>query len=141
MNAAMLQEAIDQVSWRQWAEAGDRFERLRAIANGAAPALDAALALGLDPVDMPGPTGESNRLEIHPRGLVLCLGPDRDSALAQAMQALALGNGAVVVMPGAGAEVAALAKAGAPVVGVEGTVEPEALAQAQGFDVVASAAD
>ena len=141
VNAASLQEAIDQVSWRHWAEADDRFERLRALANGAAPALDAALALGLDPVDMPGPTGESNRLEIHPRGLVLCLGPGRDSALAQAMQALALGNGVVVVTPGAGAEVAALVKAGAPVVGVEGTIEPQALAQAQGFDVVASTAD
>ena len=141
VNAAALQEAIDRVSWREWAGAGDRATRLEPLANGAASTLNAALAFGLDPVDMPGPTGESNRLEIHPRGLVLCLGPTRDSALAQAMQALALGNGAVVVMPGADAEVAALAKAGAPVVGVEGTVEPKALAQAQGFDVVASAAD
>ena len=141
VNAAALQEAIDQVSWRHWAEADDRFERLRALANGTAPALDAALALGLDPVDMPGPTGESNRLEIHPRGLVLCLGPDRDSALAQAMQALALGNGAVLAAPGVEAEAAALAEAGAPVAVIEGTVEPETLAQVQGVDVVASTAD
>ena len=28
------------------------------------------------PVDLPGPTGESNRLSTHPRGLIACLGPD-----------------------------------------------------------------
>nr|MCW1952390.1 bifunctional proline dehydrogenase/L-glutamate gamma-semialdehyde dehydrogenase PutA [Octadecabacter sp.] len=40
-------------------------------------------ALGIDhphppatPVDLPGPTGESNRLSVHPRGEILCLGPD-----------------------------------------------------------------
>ncbi|MBT8411633.1 MAG: L-glutamate gamma-semialdehyde dehydrogenase, partial [Octadecabacter sp.] len=29
-----------------------------------------------EPVDLPGPTGESNRLSAHPRGLIACLGPD-----------------------------------------------------------------
>ena len=42
-----------------------------------------------DPVDLPGPTGESNRLSSHPRGLILCLGPD---AQTQAAQITALGG-------------------------------------------------
>ena len=109
----MLQDAIDRISWRDWAEADDRMAKLEPLANGAGGALDAARALGLEPLDMPGPTGESNRLEVHPRGLVLCLGPDGDSAIAQAMQALALGNGAVVVAPGVEADIAKLAEAGA----------------------------
>lgn len=30
--------------------------------------------------DLPGPTGESNRLSYHPRGTVLCLGPTPEQA-------------------------------------------------------------
>ena len=142
VNAAMLQEAIEPMfpgaTGRKRMTAWRGSSRSRTARHGAT---HAARALGLDPLDMPGPTGESNRLEVHPRGLVLCLGPDSETALAQAMQALALGNGAVVVAPGVGPEVAKLAEAGAPVAGLEGTIEPDALAQAQGFDVVASAAD
>ncbi|MCF2904610.1 bifunctional proline dehydrogenase/L-glutamate gamma-semialdehyde dehydrogenase PutA [Octadecabacter sp. CECT 8868] len=41
------------------------------------------------PMDLPGPTGESNRLSSHPRGPILCLGPDRQ---AQADQVLELGG-------------------------------------------------
>ena len=36
--------------------------------------------------DMPGPTGESNRLSLYPRGKILCLGPGLNAALAQAAQ-------------------------------------------------------
>ena len=42
-----------------------------------------------EPVDLPGPTGESNRLSAHPRGLVACLGPD---ATTQADVVTALGG-------------------------------------------------
>jgi RHH-type proline utilization regulon transcriptional repressor/proline dehydrogenase/delta 1-pyrroline-5-carboxylate dehydrogenase len=45
-----------------------------------------------EPLDMPGPTGESNRLEIHPRGVVLCLGPDDESLQRQVELAEARGN-------------------------------------------------
>jgi RHH-type proline utilization regulon transcriptional repressor/proline dehydrogenase/delta 1-pyrroline-5-carboxylate dehydrogenase len=38
------------------------------------------------PRDMPGPTGESNRLTLQPRGPVLCLGPGPAAAAAQAKQ-------------------------------------------------------
>lgn len=50
--------------------------------------------------DLPGPTGESNRLLSHPRGAILCLGPTIDAA-AQAGTALDAGCAAVMVTPGA----------------------------------------
>ncbi len=40
--------------------------------------LETPLAPPMTPRDLPGPTGESNRLSLHPRGPVLCLGPDAD---------------------------------------------------------------
>ncbi len=46
--------------------------------------------------EMPGPTGESNRLSLHPRGLVLCLGPGDDAAKAQAQEAEAQGCKAII---------------------------------------------
>jgi len=42
--------------------------------------------------DMPGPTGESNRLSLHPRGPVLCLGPGPAAATAQAREVELLGG-------------------------------------------------
>jgi RHH-type proline utilization regulon transcriptional repressor/proline dehydrogenase/delta 1-pyrroline-5-carboxylate dehydrogenase len=53
---------------------------------------------------LPGPAGEANSLALHPRGRVLCLGPD---VAAQARAATALGN--VAVVPAG--EVAALRRA------------------------------
>ena len=45
--------------------------------------------------DMPGPTGESNRLTQVPRLPVLCLGPGRTTALEQAEAVRKLGGHAV----------------------------------------------
>ncbi len=45
--------------------------------------------------DMPGPTGESNRLTLTPRAPVLCLGPGRAAALQQAEAVRKLGGHAV----------------------------------------------
>jgi len=76
------------------AEPGDR-----------APADLTALARTLrDPVpeaatathDLPGPTGESNRLSLHPRGPVLCLGPGPGAEAAQAAAIRAAGGVAVL---------------------------------------------
>jgi len=47
------------------------------------------------PRDLPGPTGESNRLSLHPRGPVLCLGPGAEAAQAQAAAVTGLGGIAV----------------------------------------------
>ncbi len=45
--------------------------------------------------DLPGPTGESNRLHAMPRGPVLCLGPGPDTAAQQAQAVAELGGTAV----------------------------------------------
>ena len=34
-------------------------------------------------LDLPGPTGESNRLHVAPRGTLLCLGPKPEDVAAQ----------------------------------------------------------
>jgi RHH-type proline utilization regulon transcriptional repressor/proline dehydrogenase/delta 1-pyrroline-5-carboxylate dehydrogenase len=53
-------------------------------------------------VDLPGPTGESNRLTTISRGAVLCLGPGAVAARAQAREALAAGCTPIAVAPGIG---------------------------------------
>ena len=44
------------------------------------------------PRDLPGPTGESNRLSLTPRGPILCMGPGATTAAAQAQAISALGG-------------------------------------------------
>lgn len=68
--------------------------------------------------DLPGPTGELNRLSIHPRGPVLCLGPGTVAAAAQAEAAFAAGCPAVIVAP----------DPAGPGVRIAGHLRPEALA-------------
>jgi RHH-type proline utilization regulon transcriptional repressor/proline dehydrogenase/delta 1-pyrroline-5-carboxylate dehydrogenase len=122
---------------RAWAARGDRIAALRAIL-GVDGALDAAAALAHEPLDLPGPTGESNRLSLHPRGRVLCLGAGAAAARAQAIQALALGNAVAVVAAAAGASLAPLIAAGLPVAALDGQVEPAALTGLPDLGLVAA---
>jgi RHH-type proline utilization regulon transcriptional repressor/proline dehydrogenase/delta 1-pyrroline-5-carboxylate dehydrogenase len=71
--------------------------------------------------NMPGPTGESNRLSTHPRGRVLCLGPGLAAARDQASQARAAGCSALTVVPDGD---------------VDGVLAPERLAEIDGIDAV-----
>ncbi len=64
-------------------------------------------AAGGNAADMPGPTGESNRLSQHPRGPVLCLGPGVDVVKAQAQEAEAAGCEAIMADGGGPKAVAA----------------------------------
>lgn len=50
--------------------------------------------------DLPGPTGESNRLTLHPRGPILCLGPGRRAAIAQAEAVKTLNCPVLAIAPG-----------------------------------------
>ena len=94
----------------------------------------------LAPVELPGPTGESNRLSLAPRGVVLCLGPGADAARTQFTMARAAGNAVVVVA--AGASGALTAHADDPhAVMLDGQVAPAALATAGGIAAVACCAD
>ena len=45
---------------------------------------------------MPGPTGELNRLTVHPRAAILCLGPGEDAEIRQSNAVEALGGCAVL---------------------------------------------
>ena len=75
-----------------------------------------------EPVDLPGPTGESNRLSVHPRGPIACLGPD---ARTQADAVTALGG--IPIIPDVGSQAdAATVLGGVPVV-PEGNLPAEAL--------------
>ena len=76
--------------------------------------------------DMPGPTGESNTLNIWPRGVVLCLGPTAEDAYFQAGEARSFGCPAVICAPGATGPWC-----------LDGEVKAEQLTNLEGFDVVA----
>jgi RHH-type proline utilization regulon transcriptional repressor/proline dehydrogenase/delta 1-pyrroline-5-carboxylate dehydrogenase len=53
----------------------------------------------LQSISLPGPTGESNRLTLYPRGVILCLGPTPANAAKQAAIATSQGCAAIVVCP------------------------------------------
>ena len=90
---------------------------------------------------MPGPTGETNQLSAHPRGLILCLGPTRNDALRQAISALAQQNSVVIVAENAAELGQTLHQAGLAAVGIDGSIEPEILRIAAGIDAVMSQAE
>jgi RHH-type proline utilization regulon transcriptional repressor/proline dehydrogenase/delta 1-pyrroline-5-carboxylate dehydrogenase len=125
--AATLAKVFGALDAGKWAGRADRVALLRKALGADHPALTAAAALPSAPVDLPGPTGESNRLSLHPRGPVLCLGADGDAALSQALQALALGNPVLAVAPGAVEALRPLLKAGLPLTALDGHVAPEVL--------------
>ncbi|MEO1312609.1 MAG: bifunctional proline dehydrogenase/L-glutamate gamma-semialdehyde dehydrogenase PutA, partial [Pseudomonadota bacterium] len=76
--------------------------------------------------DMPGPTGESNRLSVHPIGPTLCLGPGMADALEQMAQVVAVGGQALAIARG-------LTEAQ----GLDGVLAPADLAALSGFGAIA----
>jgi RHH-type proline utilization regulon transcriptional repressor/proline dehydrogenase/delta 1-pyrroline-5-carboxylate dehydrogenase len=87
--------ASRECEWREGARAAP--QDLRTVAQALATPLAGPLGEALA---MPGPTGESNRLSLHPRAPLLCLGPGPDAAAEQAQAVRALG-GLAVEAPGA----------------------------------------
>ncbi len=63
--------------------------------------LNAAPRRRLSAIDMPGPTGESNRLTLFPNDVVICLGPTLAAAQRQAMIVYDCGGIALNIVPGA----------------------------------------
>ncbi|MGR3463711.1 bifunctional proline dehydrogenase/L-glutamate gamma-semialdehyde dehydrogenase PutA [Limimaricola sp.] len=96
-------------------------EKVQALLDQAMPDPDRR-----DTVTLPGPTGESNRLSVVPRGTVLCLGPSVEEAQAQMAAARAAGNAAIGIAPGLEGEDT-----------LDGTLDPAALEKLDGFDAVA----
>jgi RHH-type proline utilization regulon transcriptional repressor/proline dehydrogenase/delta 1-pyrroline-5-carboxylate dehydrogenase len=138
-----LQSALDGLDARNWAARRDRVEVLRKALSGKSglvrKALNETAALDMTPQTLPGPTGESNRLSLYPKGPVLCLGPTLEIALAQAAQALGAGCAAVLVAPDAKQSVRPLIDAGAPVAALDGSVPAELLSAVKGIAAVAAA--
>jgi RHH-type proline utilization regulon transcriptional repressor/proline dehydrogenase/delta 1-pyrroline-5-carboxylate dehydrogenase len=125
----------------EWARRDDRISALRRFIRGKAVAATAASAMvEYGPVDLPGPTGEANTLVTAPRGRVLCLGPDADTLLAQAVQALAAGNAVLAVAPEAVKTLAPLAGKGLPLAAVDGAIDPSSLRELA-VDLVAFSGD
>jgi RHH-type transcriptional regulator, proline utilization regulon repressor / proline dehydrogenase / delta 1-pyrroline-5-carboxylate dehydrogenase len=124
-----------------WSTRADRIAILRKHLRGkGAQAIAAAAATDFGPVDLPGPTGEANTLTLLPRGRVLALGPDGETLLAQAIQALAAGNAVLAVAPGAISALQPLLGKGLPLAAIDGVVEPAVL-EKLAVDVVAAHAD
>ncbi|MGN6467530.1 MAG: L-glutamate gamma-semialdehyde dehydrogenase, partial [Rhizobiaceae bacterium] len=125
----------------KWAARDDRIPALRKLLRGkAATAVAATAAAEYGPVDLPGPTGEANTLVSAPRGHVLCLGPDAESLLAQAVQALAAGNAVLAAAPEASKTLAPLMGKGLPIAAINGAIDPAELG-ALPVDLVAFAGD
>jgi RHH-type proline utilization regulon transcriptional repressor/proline dehydrogenase/delta 1-pyrroline-5-carboxylate dehydrogenase len=138
-----LDSALKTLDARNWAARADRVNVLRTALSGASGVVRKALtetaALDMSPQTLPGPTGESNRLRMFPRGTVLCLGPTAQIAVAQAAQALGAGCGALVVVPGAVAATKEMIAAGAPIVALDGTISADVLPDLSEVAVVAAA--
>ncbi|MBC7183005.1 MAG: aldehyde dehydrogenase family protein, partial [Marinobacter sp.] len=134
VDAKQLQKLIGQLDKQTAPKPENRLDLLKPVFGEVPEPLDAHVEA------LPGPTGETNRLSNHARGLVVCLGPDRETALEQAATALSQGNKVVVIAPGVQDTVDQAAKAGLPISGTEGLLEPEALATVTGFDAAVSCA-
>ena len=140
---AELRSALADLKPAIWASRKDRIDVLsEVIERTGTPGrdiLDLAGELTGPARDMPGPTGESNRLSCHPRGTVLCLGPDLETTALQAVQALATGNTALLVTYGAVQFAAEFADAGTPLGAVDGSIDPAMLTELDGISAVAYA--
>ncbi|MEM7056346.1 MAG: bifunctional proline dehydrogenase/L-glutamate gamma-semialdehyde dehydrogenase PutA [Pseudomonadota bacterium] len=128
--------ALQDLDLKDWCLRRDRNSALRAALRGkAARAMSASAALDPGPVDLPGPTGESNRYRLEPRGAVLCLGPG-EALIDQAVQALAMGNGVVAAADDASDQLAALLGNKFPIAALDGTIAPAAV---EALDIAAIA--
>ncbi|PJK29810.1 bifunctional proline dehydrogenase/L-glutamate gamma-semialdehyde dehydrogenase PutA [Minwuia thermotolerans] len=125
-----LRKALSKLDAGGWAGQPGRVTALRnALRGRAEEAMAAAAALDCGPIDLPGPTGESNRYWLNPRGPVLCLGPTAEAALDQAVQALRIGAPALMAAPGAREAAQPLIEAKLPVAALDGEADATALAE------------
>ena len=131
-----VQKAIDSLPSKgllEWQKCSDRVSELTQIFGSQASQLK---DLCRDPVLLPGPTGELNQLSTVARGVVLCLGPNRHSALLQAQTALAQGNGVVMV-----ANDLNLPKCDLPLVVIQGQLAATDIVALSGYHAVTANSD
>ncbi|MEZ5847012.1 MAG: bifunctional proline dehydrogenase/L-glutamate gamma-semialdehyde dehydrogenase PutA [Geminicoccaceae bacterium] len=89
----------------------------------------------LEVLDMPGPTGESNRLSHFARGVILCLGPSAEAAEQQAERATNHGNIAIAIADGLDTSAD---KPRGSIRRIAGTLDPAALADIRNIAAVIS---
>ena len=94
----------------------------------------------LTPFDLPGPTGESNRLSFAPRGVVLCLGFGAAATETQIATALDAGNAVVAVADRATTAFETLVP-DSRVVLLDGRIDPDSLVTVDAIAAVACGAD
>ena len=92
-------------------------------------------------IELPGPTGESNRLLTYPRGKILCLGPTFEAASAQADMALDAGCSVLMVVPGSSYNINNFRSVPERLTILDGIVPAELLSAINGIDAVALWAD
>ncbi|EED36371.1 Proline dehydrogenase family protein [Luminiphilus syltensis NOR5-1B] len=139
-----LLAAIGSLDNTSWAARFDRSEKLKAWNTDSGIDLAevfSAIARSVLPAQsLPGPTGESNRLTVHPRGPALCLGPTPEVALIQAIQALAAGCAVLVVVPDAAPIFESLlSRDELPLSIIDGVADIAALSELDEVTVVAAA--
>lgn len=111
-----------------WVERGDRILVLRKLLRGKfADQLAHAAMVDHGPVDLPGPTGETNTYQLTPKGVVLCLGASGEALVAQVIAALAGGNSVIAASEGASKLLQPLLKGDVPLTAMDGTVQPDML--------------
>jgi len=131
-----VQHAIDSVAIKglsAWQVAKDRLVELTQVFGAQASRLQ---DLCRDVVLLPGVTGELNQLRTVPRGVVMCLGPDRQAALLQAQTALAQGNGVVLLVNDL-----VLPNSDLPIVVLNGQLQAADVTQITGLHAIAANAD
>ena len=78
--------------------AHESISKLRSLLRGkAAGAMSECARIDSGPVDLPGPTGESNQLILHPLGIVACLSDNSENLLNLVIQALRMGNHIIAI--------------------------------------------
>ncbi|MDC0434240.1 bifunctional proline dehydrogenase/L-glutamate gamma-semialdehyde dehydrogenase PutA [bacterium] len=142
VSTQVIKEALDTLDAHQWAARPDRVQVLRKAMSGIGglvrKALSATAALDITPQTLIGPTGESNRLSLHAKGTVFCLGPTAEIALAQAVQALGAGCAVVVVAPDVAERVLPLSEAGLPIAAFDGVIDLQCITTLDKLAVVAA---
>ncbi|MEX2520877.1 MAG: bifunctional proline dehydrogenase/L-glutamate gamma-semialdehyde dehydrogenase PutA [Paracoccaceae bacterium] len=119
-----------------WAKRKDRIDVLRDLLRGrAAKAMTAAAALDCGSVELPGPTGESNRLRLAPLGRVFCYGAG-EGLLGHVAQALRAGNAVLAIGPGATRAMIPLLDPRLPWIALDGAPDADFIAGAE-FDALA----
>ncbi len=135
-----IKEAIEHLASKPVPKPAKRMELIRAsLREGSTANVSAMAAVAAGPLDLPGPTGESNQLELRPKGTILCLGPGTGAIHAQAVQALATGNRVVAVSETGFQELERLSGSGLPIRVLEGSVENHASLGSLPIDAIAAA--